>query len=56
MKCFYTSSLSLYNHKERDAGFVAFTAVMFHIEVLWVVTPCSVMLGCQGEDGGSTDL
>jgi hypothetical protein len=49
------------------ARFEAFTAVMFQVEVLWVVTPCSIVVGYQcfrvpcylhfqGEDGGSVDL
>jgi hypothetical protein len=29
------------------ASFKAFTAVMFHVEVFWVVTPCSVVVGYQ---------
>jgi len=33
------------------ASFEAFTAVMFEVEVIWVVTPCSVVV-----DGGSMDL
>jgi hypothetical protein len=27
--------------------FEPFTAVMFQVEVFWVVTPCSVTVGCQ---------
>jgi hypothetical protein len=28
-----------------DASFEAFSAVMFQVEVSWVVTPCSVVVG-----------
>jgi hypothetical protein len=28
-----------------NAGFEAFTAAMFQVEVFWVVTPCSVVVG-----------
>jgi hypothetical protein len=30
-----------------DASFEAFTGVMFQVEVFWVVTPCSVVVGYQ---------
>jgi hypothetical protein len=30
-----------------DARFEAFTAVIFQLEVFWVVTPCSVVVGYQ---------
>jgi hypothetical protein len=29
------------------ARFEVFTAVIFHVEVFWVVTPCNVVLGYQ---------
>jgi len=28
---------------DTDASFEAFTAVMFHVEVFWIVTPCNVV-------------
>jgi len=28
-------------------SFEAFTAVMFQVEVFWVVTPCNVVVGYQ---------
>jgi len=51
-------------HKRVDASSEAFTAVMFHVDVFCVMTPCCVVLGhqrfrrpiCRSEDGGSTDL
>jgi hypothetical protein len=33
------------------ASFEAFTGVMFHVEVFWIVTPCSVVVGYQGFRG-----
>jgi hypothetical protein len=30
-----------------DASFGAFTAAVFQVEVFWVVTPCSVVVGYQ---------
>jgi hypothetical protein len=43
--------------------FEAFTVMMFQVEVYWVVTPCSVVVGyqrfrgpCCLDDGGSMDL
>jgi len=30
-----------------DARFVVFTAVKIHVEVFWVVTPCSFVVGYQ---------
>jgi hypothetical protein len=57
------------NDKTRNlsSSFEAFTAVKFQVKVFWVVTPCSVVIGCQRfrgpyslnlhpEDGGSMDL
>jgi hypothetical protein len=49
------------------ASFEAFTVVMFQVEVFWVVTSYSAVVGyhhfrgshflcIQGEDGGSMDL
>jgi hypothetical protein len=29
------------------ASFEAFTAVLFQVEVFWVVTPCNVAVGCR---------
>jgi len=29
------------------AGFEAFTAVKIHVEVFWILTPCSVVIGYQ---------
>jgi len=29
---------------QQDANFEAFTVIMFHVEVFWVVTPCSSTL------------
>jgi hypothetical protein len=39
-------------------SFEAFTAVMFHVDVFWVLTPSGVAVGCHfhPEDGDSTDL
>jgi hypothetical protein len=37
---FYTSYVSA-------AKFEVFTAVKIHVEVFWVVTPCSVVVGYQ---------
>jgi len=33
-----------YHH---DASLVAFAAVIFQVEVFWLVTPCSVVVGYQ---------
>jgi len=45
------------------ASFEAFAAVMFHVEVFWIVTPCSIVVGYQRFRGpcclhpqGSMDL
>jgi hypothetical protein len=51
----------------KHASFEAYTAVIFQVEVFWVVTPCSVVAGyqhfrgpcchhLQGDDEGSMDL
>jgi hypothetical protein len=34
-----------------DASFQAFKAVMFQVEVSWVITPCSVVVGYQDFGG-----
>jgi hypothetical protein len=34
-----------------NAGYEAFTAAMFQVEVFWVVTPCSVAVGYQPFSG-----
>jgi len=30
-----------------EASFLAFTALIFQVEVLWVVTPCTLVVGYQ---------
>jgi hypothetical protein len=39
--------VSKINLQKGDLTFEAFTAAMFQVEVLWVVTPCSVVVGYQ---------
>jgi hypothetical protein len=33
--------------RSKDATFEIFTTVKIQLEVLWVVTPCSFVVGCQ---------
>jgi hypothetical protein len=42
-----------FRNRHTDGRFEAFTAVMFLVEVFWVVTPCSVVVGYQRFGGPS---
>jgi len=42
-----TKKVICINHKILDASFEFFTAVIFQVEVFWMVTPCSVVIGYQ---------
>jgi hypothetical protein len=44
-------SLKVVKSVSPDASFEAFTAVMFQVEVFWVMMPCSVVVGYQRFEG-----
>jgi hypothetical protein len=45
--------IQLPDKRNPNSSFEALAAVMFHVEVFWVVTPCSVVVRYQNFEGPS---